>query len=386
MYRGVPVLARQFVGHFPRRHASIATWCGRAPRCSASTRRRDAETRCGRWSSSRPASSRCARSRRARPSATARPGRPGGRAGIAIVAVGYADGFLRSAGAAKHKPAAEVIVGGKRCPLAGRVSMDLFAVDVTDLPEGTARRGDLATLIGEGLSVDDLARRDGHHRLRGAHQPRPALSPASTRTLIARRDCGPIDARRWRDAINLHLPELRRRLWPLAGQVRRLRRVEHDRRGKCRRRRGRRCPAARRARAGGSRSSRSPAQTHEAPRLASGIAEFDRVTGGGFVRGSVLLLGGDPGIGKSTLLIQVAAALAARRPPRGLHLRRGGGGAGAAARRAARPRRRQGRARGRDLGRGHRRDAVRAARRRASSSSIRSRPCGPTRSNPRPAR
>jgi DNA repair protein RadA/Sms len=48
-------------------------------------------------------------------------------------------------------------------------------------------------------------------------------------------------------------------------------------------------------------------QTHEAPRLASGIAEFDRVTGGGLVRGSVLLLGGDPGIGKSTLLIEVAA-------------------------------------------------------------------------------
>jgi DNA repair protein RadA/Sms len=42
----------------------------------------------------------------------------------------------------------------------------------------------------------------------------------------------------------------------------------------------------------------------------SGITEFDRVTGGGFVRGSVLLVGGDPGIGKSTLLIQAAAALA----------------------------------------------------------------------------
>jgi DNA repair protein RadA/Sms len=53
--------------------------------------------------------------------------------------------------------------------------------------------------------------------------------------------------------------------------------------------------------------------TQDAPRLASGIAEFDRVTGGGFVRGSVLLLGGDPGIGKSTLLIQVAAALAKAR-------------------------------------------------------------------------
>jgi DNA repair protein RadA/Sms len=51
-------------------------------------------------------------------------------------------------------------------------------------------------------------------------------------------------------------------------------------------------------------------ETHDAPRLPSGLAEFDRVTGGGFVRGSVLLLGGDPGIGKSTLLLEVAAALA----------------------------------------------------------------------------
>ena len=74
-----------------------------------------------------------------------------------IVAVGYADGILRSGGAARGKPAAEVIVAGKRCPLAGRVSMDLLAVDVTDLAPGAVRRGDLATLIGDGLSVDDLA-------------------------------------------------------------------------------------------------------------------------------------------------------------------------------------------------------------------------------------
>src|SRR3984957_14250740 len=48
----------------------------------------------------------------------------------------------------------------------------------------------------------------------------------------------------------------------------------------------------------------------DAPRLASGIGEFDLLTGGGLVRGSVLLLGGDPGIGKSTLLLDVAAAFA----------------------------------------------------------------------------
>src|SRR5262249_29744364 len=41
-------------------------------------------------------------------------------------------------------------------------------------------------------------------------------------------------------------------------------------------------------------------EAQEAPRLSSGVPELDRVTGGGFVRGSVLLVGGDPGIGKST--------------------------------------------------------------------------------------
>src|SRR5262245_9332434 len=47
-----------------------------------------------------------------------------------------------------------------------------------------------------------------------------------------------------------------------------------------------------------------------APRITTGIGEFDRVAGGGFVPGSVLLLGGEPGIGKSTLLIQACAKLA----------------------------------------------------------------------------
>src|SRR5579862_2281758 len=51
-------------------------------------------------------------------------------------------------------------------------------------------------------------------------------------------------------------------------------------------------------------------EAREAPRLPTGLAELDRVTGGGLVRGSVLLMAGDPGIGKSTLLIQAAAALA----------------------------------------------------------------------------
>jgi DNA repair protein RadA/Sms len=48
------------------------------------------------------------------------------------------------------------------------------------------------------------------------------------------------------------------------------------------------------------------------PRRQTGIAELDRVCGGGLVPGSAVLVGGDPGIGKSTLLLQAAAAIAAR--------------------------------------------------------------------------
>lgn len=47
-------------------------------------------------------------------------------------------------------------------------------------------------------------------------------------------------------------------------------------------------------------------------RIATGIAEFDRVLGGGIIRGSLVLIGGDPGIGKSTLLLQVLHGLAGR--------------------------------------------------------------------------
>ncbi|MDR6757354.1 DNA repair protein RadA/Sms [Mycoplana sp. BE70] len=53
-------------------------------------------------------------------------------------------------------------------------------------------------------------------------------------------------------------------------------------------------------------------EIEEAPRIGTGISELDRVTGGGFVRGSAVLVGGDPGIGKSTVLMQAAAALSRR--------------------------------------------------------------------------
>jgi DNA repair protein RadA/Sms len=76
-------------------------------------------------------------------------------------------------------------------------------------------------------------------------------------------------------------------------------------------------PAGPGARARGRRSGQlvelSGLGSHGAPvaRLRTGNREFDRVVGGGLVAGSALLVGGDPGIGKSTLLLQIAAAIAA---------------------------------------------------------------------------
>src|SRR5437660_8560345 len=78
---------------------------------------------------------------------------------IAIVSAGYADGYFRAASANDGTRGAEVVVAGKRCPIAGRVSMDLMAVDVTDVEKNAARRGQMVTLIGEGITVDELA----HH-------------------------------------------------------------------------------------------------------------------------------------------------------------------------------------------------------------------------------
>ncbi|PNB52709.1 DNA repair protein RadA, partial [Pseudomonas sp. GW456-E7] len=50
-------------------------------------------------------------------------------------------------------------------------------------------------------------------------------------------------------------------------------------------------------------------ETSEEPRVKTQLGEFNRVLGGGVVKGSLVLIGGDPGIGKSTLLLQVSAQL-----------------------------------------------------------------------------
>jgi DNA repair protein RadA/Sms len=77
-----------------------------------------------------------------------------------------------------------------------------------------------------------------------------------------------------------------------------------------------RVPSAARAMAGiASLTPIAVVESAEASRIATGLGEVDRVLGGGFVPGSIALFGGDPGIGKSTLLLQVAGLLAERGLP-----------------------------------------------------------------------
>src|SRR6476659_954441 len=78
---------------------------------------------------------------------------------LAIVSAGYADGYFRAASASDGTRGADVIVAGKRCPIARRISMDLIAADGSDIDKNAVRRGHMATLIGEGITVDELA----HH-------------------------------------------------------------------------------------------------------------------------------------------------------------------------------------------------------------------------------
>ncbi len=76
---------------------------------------------------------------------------------IAVVALGYADGLLRAASGIDRDHGGAAIVAGASCPFAGRISMDLICIDITDLHDGAVHRGEVATLIGAGITVDDVA-------------------------------------------------------------------------------------------------------------------------------------------------------------------------------------------------------------------------------------
>ena len=81
------------------------------------------------------------------------------RTRIGTLLAGYADGLPRLAGATDSKPGAEVSIAGRRCPLVGRVSMDLCNADVTDVPEDAARPGERAEFFGPSVDLDDFATR-----------------------------------------------------------------------------------------------------------------------------------------------------------------------------------------------------------------------------------
>jgi len=75
---------------------------------------------------------------------------------IATIAAGYADGVFRHASATNAEPGGAVVIGGRRAPIVGRVSMDLITVDVTDLRDPTPTRGDWVDLIGPELPIEDV--------------------------------------------------------------------------------------------------------------------------------------------------------------------------------------------------------------------------------------
>jgi alanine racemase len=74
---------------------------------------------------------------------------------IAILGAGYADGYHRRTAAPDSRPGPHVFLRGRPAPLLGRVSMDLIAVDVTDIPDVV--RGDWAELFGPNVPVDEVA-------------------------------------------------------------------------------------------------------------------------------------------------------------------------------------------------------------------------------------
>jgi alanine racemase len=77
---------------------------------------------------------------------------------IAILAAGYGDGLPRALSSPARGGPAHAYLGGQFAPIVGRVSMDLLAIDVTDISPTFARRGVRAELIGDHVTVDDMAR------------------------------------------------------------------------------------------------------------------------------------------------------------------------------------------------------------------------------------
>jgi alanine racemase len=76
---------------------------------------------------------------------------------IAVISAGYADGLSRQLTATDTKSGGYVWINHQLCPFAGRVSMDLITIDVSDVPQVEVERGTLVQLLGNKISIDDMA-------------------------------------------------------------------------------------------------------------------------------------------------------------------------------------------------------------------------------------
>ena len=76
---------------------------------------------------------------------------------IAILGAGYKDGVPRALSSSTADGPAQVFIGGRRCPIVGRVSMDMMGVDITDLAPQSVIRGTRAEILGSHIPIDEAA-------------------------------------------------------------------------------------------------------------------------------------------------------------------------------------------------------------------------------------
>jgi alanine racemase len=76
---------------------------------------------------------------------------------LAVIGHGYADGFFRSLSGSNTRPGGKVVIRGKVCPVIGRVSMDQFTVDITELGSDLPLPGEGAEILGNIIGVDEQA-------------------------------------------------------------------------------------------------------------------------------------------------------------------------------------------------------------------------------------
>lgn len=80
---------------------------------------------------------------------------------IAVMGAGYKDGVPRALSSSNREDGPRAWLAGHYCPIVGRISMDMMAIDVTELPEALAHRGARAELIGPHVAIDEAAAHAG---------------------------------------------------------------------------------------------------------------------------------------------------------------------------------------------------------------------------------